>query len=157
MTRREMLKRMLQLGGAAVAAILGIPALLLSLSPLRSQRQAVWRVVGDLGGFPVGSVQRAAVPLPHPPWAQTQIQQGVYVWRPTASEVVVYSRSCTDLGCPLNWDSGAGVFLCPCHGGIFAKDGARMAGPPKHPMYRYQTRIREGRLEIDLRSVPPEA
>jgi len=157
MTRREMLKRLLQLGGAAVAAILGIPALVLSLAPLRDSRRAVWRALGDLGSFPVGGVQRAAVPLPHPAWASTGIAQGVYVWRPSDSEVVVFSRSCTDLGCPLNWDPGGEVFLCPCHGGIFAKDGARMAGPPQRPMDRYLTRIRAGRLEIDLRSVPPEA
>ena len=157
MTRREMLKRMLQLGGAAVAAIVGLPALILSLAPLRGQRQAVWRKIGNLSAFPVGGVQKSSVPLPHPDWAEALIDQGVYVWRPNPSEVVVYSRSCTDLGCPLNWDPGGEVFLCPCHGGIFAKDGERMAGPPKHPMLRYQTRIREGQLEIDLRSIPPEA
>ena len=157
MTRREMLKRLLQLGGAAVAAIVGLPALILSLSPLRAQRQAVWRNIGSLAAVPVGAVQRAVVALPHPDWAQTVIEQGVYVWRPSPSEVVVYSRSCTDLGCPLNWDPGGEVFLCPCHGGIFAKDGARMAGPPKQPMLRYLTRIRNGQVEIDLRSVPPEA
>ncbi len=157
MRRRDMLKRLLQAGGAAVAAVLAIPALVLSLAPLRGQQRSIWRAVGSLEAFPIGGVQKAAVPLPHPDWAKTIIDQGVFVWRPTSTELVVYSRSCTDLGCPLTWDPGGEVFLCPCHGGIFAKDGARMAGPPKQPMHRYLTRIREGLIEIDLRSIPPEA
>jgi menaquinol-cytochrome c reductase iron-sulfur subunit len=157
MTRREMLERFLQVGGLVVAAVLGIPALILSLAPVLDRRQAIWRPLGSLGGFPVGEVQKATVPLPHLDWAEEPIAQGVYVWRPTPTEVIVYSRSCTDLGCPLNWDPGAEVFLCPCHGGIFAKDGERMVGPPKLPMYRYATRIRQGQVEIDLTSVPPEA
>lgn len=157
MTRREMLKRLLQAGAGLVALVLGFPALVLSLAPLGDRRQAVWRSLGSLASFPVGGVQLAKVTLPHPDWVESPIAQGVYVWRLTSDEVVVYSRSCTDLGCPLNWDPGGEVFLCPCHGGIFAKDGQRMAGPPKLPMYRYLTRIREGLLEIDLRSVPTEA
>lgn len=157
MTRRELLKRLIQAGGAAYAAVLALPALIYTLAPLGDRRQALWRAVGTLTAFPVGGVQQAAVPLPHPEWAKGTLEQGVYVWRPSATELVVFSRSCTDLGCPLGWDPGGEVYLCPCHGGIFAKDGARMAGPPKHPMYRYLTRIRGGQLEIDLRSVPPEA
>lgn len=157
MTRREMLKRMLQTGAGLVALVLGLPTLVLSLAPLRDRRQAVWRSLGTLAAYPVGGVRQATVPLPHPDWAKAPIDQGVYVWRPTPDEVVVYSRSCTDLGCPLTWDPGGEVFLCPCHGGIFAKNGQRMAGPPKLPMYRYLTRMVDGQLEIDLRSVPPEA
>ena len=32
-----------------------------------------------------------------------------------------------------------------------------MAGPPKEPLYRYATRIRDNILEIDLNSIPPMA
>jgi hypothetical protein len=67
-------------------------------------------------------------------------RQGVYVWRPTDEEVVVFSRSCTDLGCPVIWDGGSQCFFCPCHGGIFARDGRRMAGPPDRELYRYANR-----------------
>jgi Rieske Fe-S protein len=57
----------------------------------------------------------------------------------------------------VNWDAGSQCFYCPCHGGIFDREGVPMAGPPPEPLYRYTTRVRDGVLEIDARSVPPMA
>lgn len=156
MNRRQMLARLVHGIGLAVAGIVGIPAAVTALAPvLKRRKEEVWQVVGPLADFPVDVVRPATVKVPRQDWAESLREKGIYVWRPTAAEVVVYSRSCTDLGCPINWDPGSETFLCPCHGGIFAKDGERMAGPPKRPLYRYASRIRDGVLEIDLRSTPP--
>jgi menaquinol-cytochrome c reductase iron-sulfur subunit len=95
------------------------------------------------------------VEVPREDWAATLRERGVYVWRRSEQEVVVFARNCTDLSCPVTWDPGSQWFFCPCHGGIFSKDGERMAGPPKRPLYRYTNRIRDGVVEIDLRSLPP--
>ncbi len=81
----------------------------------------------------------------------------VYALRSPGAGIVVYSRSCTDLGCPLTYDSGIECFFCPCHGGIFDKYGNRLSGPPSKPLHRYRTRMSNGRVLIDLRSIPPPA
>lgn len=158
MERRTLLKRLVQAAGALVTAIVAVPALISGLSPaLRGRPRDDWRGVGPVEEFPVGTTREVVVQMAGDAWPRPMAQQAVYVWRPAEDRIIVFSRSCTDLGCPLNYDPGSRCFLCPCHGGIFAQDGRRMAGPPGEPMHRYATRIREGLVEIDVSSVPPMA
>jgi cytochrome b6-f complex iron-sulfur subunit len=46
------------------------------------------------------------------------------------TEVVALSDICPHLGCKVHYDAARGQFLCPCHGGVFGKDGTAIAGPP---------------------------
>lgn len=48
----------------------------------------------------------------------------------TGTEVVALSNICPHLGCKVHYESTQGKFLCPCHGGVFEKDGTALAGPP---------------------------
>lgn len=150
-----MLSWIIGAGGLTGVSIVGIPALITAVSPAATaEEEEAWREVGRLEEFPVGDVKEAVVPILHRHWSDSPKEQGVYVWRPDAERIVVYSRACTDLSCPVNYDPGSGWFYCPCHGGIFTKEGQPVAGPPKYPLYRFAHRIREGTLEIDLFSVP---
>jgi menaquinol-cytochrome c reductase iron-sulfur subunit len=105
----------------------------------------------------VGTVSAAEVEVTDAAWGDRLRRKGVYVWREDATAVVVFSRHCTDMGCPVQWDPGSEWFYCPCHGGVFSQEGEPKAGPPKFPLYRYRFRVRDGELEIDLRSIPPAA
>lgn len=139
-----------------LAGIVGVPTFILGLSPLlQRRRQQRWRRVGQLDEFPLGAIQQAHLAVDRMAWPRTFPDQAVFVWRETQDSVVVFSRSCTDLGCPLNYDPGSTCFFCPCHGGIFAQNGERLAGPTNRSMYRFAHRIRDGVLEIDMGSLPP--
>lgn len=144
------------IGAATVTGFLG-PALASLFSPvLRSDGEAsMWRPVGPVEGFGEQKMHKAVIAGSRDRWRRTREPQGVFVWRNGDGEFVVFSRSCTDLGCPVTWDGGSGWFLCPCHGGIFNREGEPVAGPPARPLYRYASRVREGVLEVDVRSVPP--
>lgn len=157
MERRAVLAVLVQAGSAVVALIVGIPTLIYALSPLGKKRSGEdWRALGPLDDFPVGEVKKGIIQTAETSGSRQTVPQGVYVWRrPQEQETVVFSRSCTDLGCPVLWDRGSHCFLCPCHGGIFDHNGDRMAGPPDRPLYRYANRVRDDVLEIDLSSVPP--
>lgn len=48
----------------------------------------------------------------------------------TGAEVVALSDVCPHLGCKVHWEEEKREFFCPCHGGVFAKDGTALAGPP---------------------------
>lgn len=164
MDRRTALKWLVQGAGLIAGAIIFIPSLISALSPAAGARRAtLWRRLGRLGQFPVGAVREAIIghvaddatgggagraPLP---------REAVYVWRRQPDEFVVFSRACTDLGCPVNYDPGSQFYYCPCHGGIFNTAGVPVAGPPARPLYQYATRIRNGVLEIDVKSVPVPA
>lgn len=142
--------------GAATGAIVAVPSLLSAFTPvLKSRQKELWRPVGRLEDFPIGQTAKANVDVSGIDWARSLGKKGVYVSRPSQEEVVVFSRSCTDLGCPINHDPGSGWFFCPCHGGIFDETGERRAGPPKRALYRYSYRLKDGDIEIDLLSLPP--
>lgn len=143
--------------GLATTIMVGIPALVVSLVPVikRRPRGSIWQSLGPIESFPIGEMRQIIIKVPQEDWGRAISEKAAFAWRPSMGEAVVYSRSCTDLGCPLNWDPGSECFFCPCHGGIFDKNGQRMAGPPKHPLYRYASRIVDGRIEIDLNSLPP--
>lgn len=144
--------------GTLAAGIVATPALIAGFSPVfQPRRHSVWRPIGPLSDFPVGEVRQGLIAVDRQTWPRSYGRQPVFVWRSSESEIVVLSRSCTDLGCPVGYDEGSGCFLCPCHGGIFDRGGARLAGPPKGPMFRYAHRVRDDVLEVDISSVPPNA
>ena len=158
MQRRTLFKWIVGLLGAGMSGIVAVPAVVSALSPAARRRREAWRAVGAVKRFRVGDVVEVTVSAPaeeHP--VQVVSPQAVYVWRRSAREFIVFSRTCTDLGCAVKYDPGSEFYYCPCHGGIFNKSGERVAGPPEKPLYRYATRVRRGELEIDLRSVPAVA
>ncbi len=156
MNKRSFSKLVVAGGGLIISAIVGVPAVLSAFSPsMRRRKSENWQSVGRLEDFKTGEMTRAVVSIPRADWATSLREKGVFVLREAADRVIVISRSCTDLSCPVAWDPGSQWFFCPCHGGIFAKDGTPKAGPPKEPLHRYATRIRGEAIEIDLNSVPP--
>jgi len=158
MTRRSVLGLLVSAASLVAGGIVGIPALLAGLSPVfPAPPEKIWRRVGRLNEFPIGAVSDGTTLTQRDAWPWSFKGRAVFVWRRTEAEIVVFSRSCTDLGCPLTYDRGSACFLCPCHGGIFQQDGNRLAGPPGKPMYRYDHRVEGGHLEIDTASVPPAA
>jgi menaquinol-cytochrome c reductase iron-sulfur subunit len=50
--------------------------------------------------------------------------------------------------------TGAELFLCPCHGGVYYADGTVSAGPPPKPLPTYPVRVRAGQVEIQTSPIP---
>jgi menaquinol-cytochrome c reductase iron-sulfur subunit len=69
-------------------------------------------------------------------------------------DFVALSYYCTHQGCAVRWLEGAQLFICPCHGGAFYRDGAVAAGPPPKPLERLPVRLRDGRVEISTAPIP---
>jgi menaquinol-cytochrome c reductase iron-sulfur subunit len=156
MDRRTVLGWIARGMGLAVVGVVAVPAAVTALSPvLERRRRDVWRPLGPLADFPPGTTRRAQVEMAGPDWARAFDGLAVYVRHVEGQGLIVFSRKCTDLGCPVVWDPGSEWFYCPCHGGIFDGEGTPRAGPPPRPLYRYAHRVRDGVIEIDLASVPP--
>ena len=45
-------------------------------------------------------------------------------------------------------------FMCPCHGGVYYKDGTVAAGPPPKPLVRYDVRIENGEVQVQVLPIP---
>ena len=70
------------------------------------------------------------------------------VLQPKPGEYLALSAVCTHLGCVVQWQEGKGEFLCPCHGGRFAPNGAVLAGPPPRPLENLPVAIVGDQLRI---------
>ncbi len=154
MERRNALIALVCGGSAIAGGVVGVPAAIYALSTTKREGQ-LWRDIGPVEEFELGRIVPAKVQRDTQATKHQVVEAGIYVWRKTTEEIIVFSRSCTDLGCPVTFDAGSRCFFCPCHGGIFDQHGERMAGPPDRPLYRYANRIQLGILQVDLHSVPP--
>jgi cytochrome b6-f complex iron-sulfur subunit len=70
----------------------------------------------------------------------------------TGEGVVAFSRRCTDLGCLVSWKKDREQFVCPCHQGVFDKNGRNIAGPPPRPLDRYEVIKRGEQLYVKLQN-----
>jgi cytochrome b6-f complex iron-sulfur subunit len=127
-TRRGVLSTGLMLIGLVAGYGLGAFHFFRYLVPLGKDRAKKLRpmFIGTLEGIPVGSsfvvkdprgqgitVTREADDLDHPDRGFRAL-----------------SSVCPHLGCKVHWESAKGHFLCPCHQGIFDKEGVAVSGPP---------------------------
>lgn len=150
--RRRFLGR-LSLAMAALAGLgAAIPFVAYFIRPARPD-DPVWRDVGGLDEFPAGLTRKVVFPDPDPdPWGGVTVRNAAWVRREPDGTLVGFSIYCTHTGCPVNWVEDAELFLCPCHGGIFDRQGHVTAGPPSRSLDRTQVRVRDGRVEV--RTVP---
>ena len=58
-----------------------------------------------------------------------------------------FSRTCTHLGCLVDWDPKAKRLQCPCHGGAYdVATGDVLEGPPPEALPRVVIQVRDGRV-----------
>lgn len=140
--------------GTLAGAALAIPWLALFLTPVRRDDPDAWRRLGPLNDFPLGETVKVTYLDPMPlPWAGFVAESAAWVRREGEDEFVAFATYCTHVGCPVRWEHGAELFMCPCHGGAFYADGSVAAGPPPRSLDRYPVRVRNGFVEIQAVSV----
>jgi menaquinol-cytochrome c reductase iron-sulfur subunit len=154
-SRRRFLNRLsLGLAGLA-AAVLSVPVLAYLLSPLLNPSQNVWRDLGPVDQYRIGETVKIDFAEPSPlPWAGQTAQGSLWLRRENQTQFTAFAVSCTHLGCPVSWEADAKLFLCPCHGGVYYADGSVGGGPPPHALFRYDSRVDNGHVEILTGSVP---
>lgn len=52
----------------------------------------------------------------------------------TSSGLAARSLLCSHFGCRLQWQAEAERYHCPCHEGVFDRDGRPVSGPPTRPL-----------------------
>jgi menaquinol-cytochrome c reductase iron-sulfur subunit len=154
-TRRNFLVRV-GVGLSALATTLAaVPILGYLLSPLRSQRQRAWISLGPVSAFPVGETRLASFQNPYQhSWDGPTAEVPCYVRRVADDQFQVFAVNCTHLGCPVRWFPESGLFMCPCHGGVYYGDGGRASGPPPRALFEYETSLRNGQLWVRGGALP---
>jgi len=54
--------------------------------------------------------------------------------RRTARGVEARSLLCSHFGCRVQWEAARERYHCPCHEGVFDREGRPVAGPPTRPL-----------------------
>jgi len=141
--------------GLIGAALVGIPMIGFLFSPLFKKTEQVWRPVGNVENFKVGTTTSVIFTDSSPlPWAGVSARSAAWLRRVDEANFEAFSINCTHLGCPVNWVQSADLFLCPCHGGVYNDEGQVVAGPPPLPLTKYPVRVQAGQVEILTSPIP---
>jgi len=155
LSRRRFLSRMSLTLGTLAAAVLSVPMLAYIFSPLLHPNRAVWRDLGPPDQYAVGQTVKVDFEEPSPlPWAGQTAQAALWLRRDDQTHFTAFAVNCAHLGCPVDWQPQAQLFLCPCHGGVYYADGSMAGGPPPRGLFQYQTRLQDGHVEILTRPLP---
>jgi Rieske Fe-S protein len=132
--------------GAALAFVLGGAV----AAPSLARRREAWIAAAALDDL----VDDEPVPITirssrEDGFTQIVDRRVVYLVK-TGANVVALSSVCTHLGCRVSWYSEAQELRCPCHGGVFDRNGAVKAGPPPAPLARLATRVTGDRVLVQV-------
>jgi Rieske Fe-S protein len=143
---------------SAVGVVLAVPIMGYILSAVIRERKPgyeSWVSLGSLGQFPEGQTRLATYrnPVVDPSDGETA---NIPCWvRHIAGETFqVFAINCAHLGCPVRWFPQSGLFMCPCHGGVYYSDGSRASGPPERGMFEYPFKVEHGNLLIKAGEMP---
>jgi menaquinol-cytochrome c reductase iron-sulfur subunit len=140
--------------GALATVMLAVPFVAYLASPLR-RKKAVWHKLGAVGDFPQGETRLVTFPNPlRQPWDGRTGNTGVYVRYLGGDDFMVLSMNCAHLGCPVSWFPQSGLFMCPCHGGVYYEDGERASGPPPRGMFHCVWELRGKDLWVQAPRFP---
>jgi Rieske Fe-S protein len=158
MSRRNMLM-ILCVGINAIAATLfAVPILGYIFAPARRRVMSAdlaWVSLGQLTQFPPGQTRLATYRNPFVrPWDGDTANIPCWVRRISAEKLQVFAINCTHLGCPVRWFPQSGLFMCPCHGGVYYADGGRASGPPPRGLFQYEYKVDNGQVFIKAGQVP---
>jgi menaquinol-cytochrome c reductase iron-sulfur subunit len=157
-TRRGMLLKLGVFFNAAAGVILAVPIVRYLLSPLirvRKTRSGSWLALGPLDQFPAGQTRLATYrnPVANPSDGETA-NIPCWVRNVDGEKFQVFAINCAHLGCPVRWFPQSGLFMCPCHGGVYYSDGSRASGPPERGLFEYSYKVEQGKLLIQAGALP---
>jgi len=140
------------------AIVLAVPVarfLFSSITRGRGNGYLSWVPLGDVSNFPEGETRMTTFrnPLVMPTDGKT-VDTACWVRRIAADKFQVFAINCAHLGCPVRWFAQSGLFMCPCHGGAYYRDGSRASGPPERGLFEYPYKIENGLLTIDAGQLP---
>jgi menaquinol-cytochrome c reductase iron-sulfur subunit len=158
LSRRTMFVKIGLVFNGLVATLLAVPILGYLLSPLiRGQKQGydAWLALGDLDEFPDGQTRLATFrnPVVTPADGETA-NIPCWVRHIDGEQFQVFAINCAHLGCPVRWFPQSGLFMCPCHGGVYYGDGSRASGPPERGLFEYRYKVEQGKLMIQVGDMP---
>lgn len=156
--RRSFLGVLLGVASAFVGALLAIPVLRYIFYPLSAKsKDSGWADAGTVASFSNvrGPLRRMLELKQRDGWQEIASQPVIYIIK-AGGQLKALSAICPHLGCTVPWDAGQNKFVCPCHGGVFAPDGAYVSGPPPRSLDSLETKVSGGKLMVKYQYFRPD-
>ena len=158
LSRRGFFTKMGMLFNGLVAAALAVPVvqyLLSSVTRGRADGYLSWVALGKISEFPEGETRLATFRSPYVmPTDGKTVDTACWVRRVGGEQFQVFAVNCAHLGCPVRWFPQSGLFMCPCHGGAYYRDGSRASGPPERGLFEYPHKVENGLITIQAGELP---
>ena len=138
----------------AISAIiglgLGIPAIAYIVGPsLKKEETQSWINLGSISKVELGTPSLFKTKIQRQTgWIVNEEQISVFVLTENGRDFLAMSNICTHLGCRIRWIDDREEFFCPCHNGVFDKDGRIVSGPVPRPLDRFETKVENGQLFV---------
>jgi menaquinol-cytochrome c reductase iron-sulfur subunit len=149
MSRRDLMKATIFGIGGLIGTAIGVPAIAYIVGPALKQTVVTWIRLGPVSKVELGNPTLFKTTVEtQTGWIKSQEEISAYVLTENGQEYVVMSNVCTHLGCRVRWIADKQGFYCPCHNGVYAKDGTVISGPPPHPLGRFENKVEDGILYL---------
>ena len=158
MSRRGFLTQLGMLFNGLAAAVVAVPMVGFLLSAItrgRGHGYLSWVRLGQVADFPEGETRLTTFRNPYVmPTDGATADTACWVRHIAGNEFQVFAVNCAHLGCPVRWFPQSGLFMCPCHGGAYYRDGSRASGPPERGLFQYPYKVENGRIAIQAGELP---
>jgi len=136
--------------GGAITLGLGIPAIAYIVGPALQKAQTQnWIRIGSKNKVALGEPTLFKTKIERKTgWIVNEEEISIYVLTENGRDFIAMSNICTHLGCRVRWIDEQQRFFCPCHNGVFDKDGTVISGPPPRPLSQYEVKIENNDLFI---------
>jgi len=158
LTRRGLFMKLAILFNGLVGIALAVPIVQFILSSItrgRANAYLSWVSLGPVTKFPEGETRLATFRNPYvTPTDGKTADTACWVRRIEGEQFQVFAINCMHLGCPVRWFPQSGLFMCPCHGGVYYRDGSRASGPPERALVEYPWKVQNGQITIQAGELP---
>ena len=158
LSRRGLFMKLGILFNGLVATALAVPVVEFVLSSITRGRAGgylSWVPLGSVNEFPEGETRLTTFKNPNVmPTDGKTVDTACWVRRVQGDQFQVFAVNCAHLGCPVRWFPQSGLFMCPCHGGAYYRDGSRASGPPERGLFEYPYKVENGLITIQAGELP---
>ena len=136
--------------GGVLALGMFIPGVAYIVGPvLKEQDTEEWIRIGPTSKVEIGTPTLFSTEVERQTgWIKNSQTLTIYIYTENGRDYIAMSNICTHLGCRVRWIDDTQEFFCPCHNGVFDKQGVVVSGPPPRPLDRYEVKVEEDQIYI---------
>ena len=147
-SRRGFLKKVTAAIYGLLTFMIGLPLFSFFVSPAFIKSKFKWIEIGAVDDFnsdtPLEVIYNKEI---IDGWNKRTILSTAWVFK-SEGKLVALSPICTHLGCTVSFDEVRDSFACPCHGGLYDREGNVIGGPPPKPLKRHEIKFEDGKFLI---------